>query len=213
MLKRHWLSLVLECFRGRPLSTPNLSKCKFIIATPPTILTYLITYFSSLLVLLVYRIVSLHQVLIVRCDFLWIQYCRFVGHQSWVKSYFPFSTIRLGCCITIIYFIRSVKLEWIVIKRGCYPVIGKVYIRLLLLLVFIVICNLLKRRAAMCIVNIQLSEACFCHHHIFKSSNEKLVFTRLQQKPKYHQNHAALGLKFSSNYHDLSIVEIFPNAY
>lgn len=65
----------------------------------------------------------------------------------------------------------------------------------------------------MCIVNIQLSEACFSHHHVFKSSNEKLVFTRLQQKPKYHQNHAALGLKFFSNYHDLSIVEIFPNAY
>ena len=213
MFECHWLSLVLKCFRRRPLSTTNLSKCKFVIATPPTILTYLIANFSSLLVLLVYGIVSLHQVLIVRCDFLWIDYCWFVRHQSWVKSYFPISTIRRGCCITIIYFIRSVKLEWIVIKRRRNPVIGKVYLRLLLLLVFIVICNLLKRRVAMCIVNIQLSEACLGHHNIFKSSNEKLVFTRLQQKPKYHQNHTALCLQFFSNYHDLSIIEIFPNAY
>ena len=62
------------------------------------------------------------------------------------------------------------------IERRC-TVVGKAYLRLLLLLVFIRICNLLKRRIAMCIVYIQLSQACFGHHNIFKSSNEKLVFT------------------------------------
>jgi hypothetical protein len=148
MLESHWLSLVLKCFRGRPLSTPNLSKCKFIIAAPLAILTYLVAYFSSLLILLVYWVVSMHQVLIVRCDFLWwINHCWFIGDQGWVKSYFPISTIRWDCsCITIIYFIRSVKLEWIVFKRGWWNTVvvgGKVYLRLLLLLVFIVIWNLL----------------------------------------------------------------------
>jgi hypothetical protein len=54
MIESHWLSLVLKRFRGKPLSTPNLSKCKFIIAAPLAILTYLIADFSSLLILLVY---------------------------------------------------------------------------------------------------------------------------------------------------------------
>jgi hypothetical protein len=58
----------------------------------------------------------------------------------------------------------------------------------------------------MCIVYIQLSETGFGHHNVFKSSNEKLVLTRLQQKPKNHQNHATLSLKFFSNNHNLCIV-------
>jgi hypothetical protein len=65
----------------------------------------------------------------------------------------------------------------------------------------------------MCIVYIQLPEACFGHHNVFKSSNEKLILTRLKQKPKNHQNHATLRLKFFSNNHNLCIVKIFSHAY
>ena len=93
--------------------------------------------------------------------------------------------------------------------KGRLAIVAKGNLRL----VFIVIRNLLKRRIAMSIVDIQLSEACFGHHNIFQSSNEKLVLTRLQQKAEYHQNHAALRLKFFSHDHDLSLIQIFTCAY
>ena len=60
MLECDGLSLVFVGLRGGALRTPNLSKCKLIIASPLAVLGNLIADFSSLLILLVYGIISLN---------------------------------------------------------------------------------------------------------------------------------------------------------